>query len=1159
MNKKFTLFALFTLVVTVAVAGVAGWQRLSTEKTEPQVLTAKTHIAERISRVGSESRPMNTWQSINPVVQYSEQNGIEIYGFSCNDVDYTQNGLVKFNSSSPAQMSRDNIVSDDVTAGAFGGDAYYVMRTFQYFYPGALCTVDLTTGQLTEVASYVENAKVRQAIEMSYDVTTETMYMIFGSDEDSYSTAFGTVNLTTGEQTVINPNLNRYVRAMAVNKDGVVYAIDQDGYLLTIDKKDGKCTEVFNLKCTPFYRQTMEFDRNTGDLYWAYRDAYQYSVLKKVDINTGTVQNLGVIGDGNECVLGMYIPYALCADGAPAKVSNFSITADAMGELSATLSWTCPSLTYSGAELNSIDKMEIYRDGALIQTLTDAQPGKAMTYIDTPSASGVYTYTVVAHNNEGEGVATNYSLFIGRDLPSAVRITSVNRIGTTGIALQWEAPTTGINNGYLDTKSIRYKVTRISDYKVMAEDITETSFTDNSITQLNRYRYQIDVYNADGQGGSTMTGYIVNGPARSLPLNADFNDTDEASLWSVGDANADGVFWFWQFNSYENRGYYYYQTEWEQDANDWLLSPLTTFESGKTYKIEVTAKPSSTSSPEKIEFYLVKNYDLSTAIKVGETIDVIGKEDSKGEVMLSKYRATIDNVESGDYSVAVRCVSSAWDGYWLALASVTAAENMDGNIRGDVWDDNEEPVEGVTVSLQGTDFSTVTDSRGQFEIKNVPEGTYTVLCSKLGYHDSTKQVSVTMLEATNLELDIVRRKEFNVSGKVTNEYGKPLANAFVNLTGYNNYSGITDAEGCFSFDGVYENDKSYSLVATKDFYNEAKKSTFVSTSDVIKDLSLSDQIIAPAMATAEISDDLRSAEVAWTKQGYDATIAHYSQYGSYTFGTEEGDASTLVGVICHSPVILESIDWVTYCDSQTINVVVLALDENGNATDQVLYIDENAYNEMYDKTIYTFDAPIFAPNGCFIGISIDKGNVSVLTAENTAEKPFIEGVNAYIESYTTDTTLNLVEELGDDYRENFFIGYQGKILADNEAPNTLFNLYRIDANNKATKISSKSADLSFSDTEWAMLQLGDYTYAVEAVYDNGKVSARTLAATLSQTVGIESLVADKHVTAVEIYATNGVKLLSTDDLTSISLPAGVYIARILVNNCWTTRKLIISQ
>ena len=1156
MNKKFTLFALFALAVTAAVAGVAGWQRLSTEQTQSQI-TRDASRPQRISRAGSESRPMDAWQTINPAKQYSEQECIDIYGYSCNDVDYTLNGLISFNSSSPAQMSRFN-ATHDVTAGAYGGDAYYVMSTFEYFYPGALCTVDLATGKVTEVVSYIENPDVRLATDMSYDVTSETMYMIFNCDNDPYSTAFGSVDLKTGEQVVINPNLNRYVRAMAVSIDGIIYAIDQEGHLLTIDKKTGECTNILSLNCVPFFRQTMEFDRNTGDLYWAYRDSYNYSRLKKVDINTGTIQDLGTIGDGNECVVGLYIPYALCADGAPAKVDNFSIAAADQGELSVAMSWTCPTLTYSGATLASLDCIEIYRNNELVASLDDAEPGKAMNYTDTPSASGVYDYKVVAVNGEGAGVAVYSSVFAGRDLPSAVKLTSVRRVGTTGVTMQWEAPTTGVNNGYIDTESLRYKVTRISDNKVMAENLTETTFTDNSITKLDRYRYQITVSNNDGEGGSTATGYIVNGPARSLPLEADFTDSKEAGLWSIGDANSDGVYWFWQYSEYDERGLYFYQTEWEQDADDWLVSPLTTFESGKTYKMVVEAMPSSAYTPEKMEFYLIRNYDLSTAIKVGETFDVIGKTDANDEVILSEYRATIDNIESGEYSAAVRCVSSAWDGYWLAVASVTVAENMDGNLRGDVWDDNEEPVEGVTVSLVGTDFSAVTDSRGQFEIKNIPEGTYNVNTSKLGYHDGFKQVAITMLETTNVELDITRRNEFNVSGTIRNEYGKPLANAKVSLTGYNDYSTTSDADGLFSFSGVYENDKSYSLTASKDFYNESQKPAFVSSADVVKDLTLSDQILAPAMVTASVADDNLSTDVQWTKPGYDASVALYSEYGSYTFGTDEGDATTLIGVICHNPVILESMDWTTYCDSNSINVVVLALDQEGNATSEVLYIDENADNTPFYQTVYSFPQPIYAPNGCFIGISIDEGNVAVLTAENTAQRPFIEGVNAYIESYTIDTTLNFVEELGDDYRENFFIGYKGKLLADNEAPHTLFNIYRIDGNNKATLISSKTESLALTDADWSTLPLGDYTYAAEAVYDNKKTSSRTLSDAVTLT-GIESITAQGEVKAIEIYATNGIKLLATDDAASISLPAGIYIARYLIGDKWTTRKLIIAQ
>ena len=42
---------------------------------------------------------------------------------------------------------------------------------------------------------------------------------------------------------------------------------------------------------------------------------------------------------------------------------------------------------------------------------------------------------------------------------------------------------------------------------------------------------------------------------------------------------------------------------------------------------------------------------------------------------------------------------------------------------------------GVTVSLEGTNFSTITDDSGRFELKNVPSGTYSVRWSKPGYGD----------------------------------------------------------------------------------------------------------------------------------------------------------------------------------------------------------------------------------------------------------------------------------------------------------------------------------------------------------------------------------------------------------------------------------------
>ncbi|MBQ8773705.1 MAG: hypothetical protein IJZ17_04415 [Muribaculaceae bacterium] len=497
------------------------WTRNAT----PSIKT--TSQGNRIYKENHKQIPLTQHRINANIQQLNEATGITIYGFSTNVNDDTS-GLVHFTSDDPWTMTRVKAIEEWPTACAYGNDAYYAMLTFAMM-PKGLYTIDLESGEPTLVADYMYNENVRAAIEMSYDYTTNTMFMLTISDESNWSTAFGKVDLTTGEQTIINPNMGLYHRTLAVDQDGVVWTIDEDGGLNTIDKTTGTPTQVHNLNCYPFNRQSMEFDRNTGELYWAMCDSWDYGILYKVDVTNGTRTELGYIGrTGLEQVIGLHSPSSPCAPGAPGAISNLNILPGESGALTATISWDNPSTTHGGEVLTAIDKVELFRNGELITTLTSANPGESMSYSDNLDASGTYTYKIVLHNSEGAGMASSSSAFIGRDVPSPVTITSVTREGENAVKLDWEASTTGVNGGYLDTSSIRYKVTRISDDMVLAENLSETTFTDNTITSLARYRYQIEVSNADGVGGISNTAYIVNGPAQQLPLNADFSEEEQS-------------------------------------------------------------------------------------------------------------------------------------------------------------------------------------------------------------------------------------------------------------------------------------------------------------------------------------------------------------------------------------------------------------------------------------------------------------------------------------------------------------------------------------------------------------------------------------------------------------------------------------------------------
>lgn len=1111
---------------------------------------------------------------------------VEIYGFSTNIDDEQQSGLIKFNSNDPANtMQRIKTAEEWATAGAWGGDAYYAILSYAT-YPKGLYTIDVETGETTRVADYMYNEQVRAAIEMSYDFTTETMYMITVSDEDEECTAFGTINLRTGEQRIINPNMGQYVVAMAINKSGRVYGINDAGFLVSINKTTGKCTNRTSLDVYPWRKQSMEFDRKSGDLYWAFCDTDDFGYLKKIKVGTGTVTDLGYIGGANkEQVLGLYIPYSQCEDGAPHKVTGLTLTPDAMGELTATLNWTCPTTTYVGDELTEITKIEIYRNESLVDTLTEGVAlGATMTWTDTISSSQECVYKIVPCNTIGSGLPATISAFVGRDIPAAVTLSDVTRKGNNAICLAWHPVKHSANKGFLDLSTLTYKVTRASDGTVLAENLTDTTFTDESIVELGRYQYSVTASNADGVAESTLTGYIVNGPARDLPLAIDFTNEEESWLWSIADADMDGQTYFWQYNpNFKDQGFFYYQCEYAPagHADDWLLSPKYKFEADKAYKVLVTARPCNISRPEKMMLYLVKDYDLSTAVSLSDTIFVDGEEDATGETIMSQFRVNISPLdEAGEYSLAIRCVSDFTEAYWLALSHVEVSENQEGHIRGDVYDTELNPVEGVVVTLEGTAYKAVTNARGEFEIKNVAEGVYTTEQTKLGYFTVPQSVTVKGLETVNVELDVKKRMEYSYSGQVKNEYDEVLPNTEVCISGYNDYTALTDANGNYLIEGVYElaeGEARYKVEARKDFY-QADTTSFnpaqVNGMSAVRNFTLKDRILPPAYMDVIVgmttNGESEHAQITWSTPAVEKHVKLHSENASYSFGTEEGEAGTLIGLVCREPMIIDSLQWWTFCDSATLNVVVLALNKRGRLTSQELYRDDEAPNKPYDRTTYRLKTPAYAPNGCFIGISVDKGNLSLLTTGSTEEYPFVSQTNAYIEDLATAISLEYVESLGSDYEENFYMSYSGRRLADEEAPKVSYQVIALADENELHSVVATG--LYYEDYAWGNLDKGNYQYAVEAIYRNGSkaevLSDLIAKETPSGMIPVGSLQALQQIgnmlhfnaEAIQVVSAKGQTIAGGTGITALCTDGwtdGIYIVRTLQDGQWTSHKIVI--
>jgi hypothetical protein len=113
-------------------------------------------------------------------------------------------------------------------------------------------------------------------------------------------------------------------------------------------------------------------------------------------------------------------------------------------------------------------------------------------------------------------------------------------------------------------------------------------------------------------------------------------------------------------------------------------------------------------------------------------------------------------------------------------------------------------LQGVTVSLQGTAFTTVTGPDGTYSFTGVPNGSYTAIASLTGFTFPTAPISVGVNNSNVTGLDITATptpvQTFTISGRVTLN-GSGLSGVTVSLQG-TSFSAVTGANGAYAISGV---------------------------------------------------------------------------------------------------------------------------------------------------------------------------------------------------------------------------------------------------------------------------------------------------------------------------------------------------------------------
>lgn len=513
-------------------------------------------------------------------------------------------------------------------------DTYYAFFNMHYTYgdmPMALAKVDMLTGDTTNVFQFADLAEPdveqtawyngRYKYAMAYDPVNEVMYAL-GADYENGDPNLGytvlyevNLNATTLNDLFkkvkdmdglywdfcFDAQGNAWFAQKYAGSDGIVKGTN-------LVKMDGDFNRISEVKMqsewgediNSIYFSTMYFDNSTGDLYYLPCSDYGSTSLYKVNPITGISQSIAWFNQGNHFT-GLYIPYLTADNGAaPARVSGLDAQADLNGAMKDTVKWVTPSKTWAGDDLANLQSVKIYRKNAgyatteltktadliansqLLATVPATEKETAMSWVDENPIDGINTYYVLAANDKGNGVIDSIRCYMGIDVPGAVSNIMLEKNGT-GVDISWTAPEKGANNGYIGTEGLSYKITRLPDNVVVAENVTDTKYTDNTLGEQQSYSYTIQAVNAKGAGAIATSDPIMAGSALKTPISLAFDTQTDADRWST--------------NKMSNSIYFYYAGGWSDDykcmigygtsngtVEGTLISPPLYLEEGKTYR-----------------------------------------------------------------------------------------------------------------------------------------------------------------------------------------------------------------------------------------------------------------------------------------------------------------------------------------------------------------------------------------------------------------------------------------------------------------------------------------------------------------------------------------------------------------------------------------------
>lgn len=390
---------------------------------------------------------------------------------------------------------------------------------------------------------------------MACDPVTELIYGCFYSSDGSHL-EIGTMDPTTMKRNGTIGDAQTIVYGMGFDSKGTLWGIDAAGVLYTISTKDGSYTKVAETGLTTFYKTTGAVDYFNDVFYYAacpegtVTNPMEGWALYAIDLNDN--YKVEKCWDTDYELGGMYVALAPAKDEAPSTPTLTS--ADFEGSsLSGNVTFTAPSLTYGGSALTGSLEYTVMANSIVLATGTTTAGATEQIEVSVPT-SGSYAISVYVENENGRSPKSEtISQWIGYGKPlTPSNFVATYSIGDTGVVLTWDAVTSSFENGYFEPANAKYTVTRSEnggEPVVIAENISTTTYTDNTVTTLYTpvYQYYVVCINEDALSDAVASRYVAVGPIVA-PFQPDFTQEYVQGYFTTKDFNDTNA--QWRYSSY---------------------------------------------------------------------------------------------------------------------------------------------------------------------------------------------------------------------------------------------------------------------------------------------------------------------------------------------------------------------------------------------------------------------------------------------------------------------------------------------------------------------------------------------------------------------------------------------------------------------------------